>query len=377
MTAAGPSLLWLGTYESNYPRTRVLVSGLRALGVPVTECHSPVWELTRHKAGDFLSPRRALATVSRFLRAWASLIARQRTHRADVCVAGYPAQLDAPLVWAVAWARRAPLVVDAMISLSDTLTGDRARATAHGPGAAALRAVDRFAVRAADLVVTDTAAHADFFADTFGVSRERLAVVPVGAEDDVFRHVPPPDGAPRALFYGKLAPLHGVTTVLEASRRPGVPPVRLIGEGQLSGWLAEELARDAPPGLERVPWVPYDQLPREIASAAICLGIFGTSDKARRVVPNKVFQAMAVGRPIVTADTPAIREVLRADEDALLVPAADPDALAEALRRLGADPELRRRLGDNARARYTEVGSPTAVARRFLAALGNVDKRRT
>lgn len=376
VTARRPSLLWLGTYESDYPRTRVLVTGLEALGVPVAECHRPVWELTRHKAGDFLSPRRAPATVWRFARAWASLLSSQRRYRPDAFVAGYPAQLDAPMALAVARARRAPLVVDAMISLSDTLTGDRARTGPGGIGASALRALDRLAVRGADLVLTDTAAHADFFAERFGVSRDRLAVVPVGAEDEVFRPAPPPPGPPRALFYGKLAPLHGVATVLAAARLPGTPPLRLIGEGQLGDWLDGELARDAPPGLERVSWVSYQQLPREISNAGICLGIFGDSDKAKRVVPNKVFQAMAVGRPIVTADTPAIREVLRPDHDAMLVPAADPEALADALRRLSNDPDLRRSLGHSARRRYEELASPVAVARRLLTALATVESRR-
>ena len=55
------------------------------------------------------------------------------------------------------------------------------------------------------------------------------------------------------------------------------------------------------------------------------------------MVPNKVWQAMAVGRPVVTADTPAVREVLEDGLTALLVPAGDPDALASALGRLAGD----------------------------------------
>jgi glycosyltransferase involved in cell wall biosynthesis len=101
----------------------------------------------------------------------------------------------------------------------------------------------------------------------------------------------------------------------------------------------------------------------------VCLGIFGTSEKARRVVPNKIFQAMAVGRPIVTADTPAIRELLVHEREGLLVPAGDPDALAAALVRLAGDEALRRRMGEAARQRFLEVATPAAVARRFLDAL--------
>src|SRR4029453_14248254 len=85
--------------------------------------------------------------------------------------------------------------------------------------------------------------------------------------------------------------------------------------------------------VEHVPWVEYEQLPDELRRASCALGIFGTSAKAARVIPNKVFQALACGTPVVTADTPAARELLRDGVSALLVPPGDPQALASAVRR--------------------------------------------
>lgn len=364
-----PRLLWIGTYESDYPRTRVLLAGLRELGVDVIECHRPVWELTRHKAGKFLSPSRLPATAMRFAASWAALAVEQRRVGAvDAIVAGYPAQLDAPFAAACARARHVPLVVDAMISLSDTLLGDRQRVGRLAGGS--LKRLDRFAARRADLLITDTEAHAAYFASQFGTPRKAISVVPVGAEPDLFPRAPEPRGQVHALFYGKLSPLHGLETVLAAARMPGAPPVRLIGDGQLRPWLDSELARNRPPGLEHESWVPYEELGGELASAAICLGIFGTSEKAQRVVPNKVYQAMAVGRSIVTADTPGAREVLTDGEDAILVPAGEPRALAAAMTRLAGDADLRSRLGENAHRRFLEVGDPLAIARRFLKSLG-------
>jgi glycosyltransferase involved in cell wall biosynthesis len=367
-------LMWLGTYERSYSRTRVLVSGLRALGVAVEEVHRPLWELTRHKAGGFLSPGRLPLTAARFATAWASLaVAQRRAGPVDVVVAGYPAQPDAPFASLCARARGVPLVVDAMISLGDTLSGDRARVGSLA--GAALDRLDRAAARRADLLITDTEAHADYFADRFGLARDLIAVVPVGAEPELFEHVEDDGRATRALFYGKFSPLHGLETVLAAARMPGAPPVSLIGDGQLGGWLDAELDRARPPGLERRHWVPYELLGREIASSAMCLGIFGTSAKAARVMPNKVYQAMAVGRAIVTADTPAAREVLTDGEDALLVPPGDPEALAEAMRDLASDPERRVRVGANAHRRFTEIGAPQVVARRFLGSLAGLGDR--
>ncbi len=361
--------MWLGTYEREYPRPRVLIAGLRARGVEVVEHHRPVWERATHKAGTgFLRPLPLLATGGRWAGAWGRLaVSGGRERPVDAVVAGYPAQPDAVPAWAVARAKRVPLVVDMMISLWDTLAGDRA--LAGKAAAAALAGVDRVSLRVADLVLADTTAGADWLAARFGVDRRRIAVVPVGAEPDRFPPTPLPDGPPRALFYGKLAPLHGLTTVLEAARAPGAPPVRLIGDGQLGPWLEAELARDRPPGLTWERWVPYTDLGGELAAASVALGVFGTSEKAARVVPNKVWQALAARRPVVTADTPAVREVLTDGESALLVPAGDGPALGAALAGLAADPALRARLADAGHGVFTRLGAPEAAADALLRAL--------
>ena len=119
-------------------------------------------------------------------------------------------------------------------------------------------------------------------------------------------------------------------------------------------------------------WVTYEQLPRELHRAGCALGIFGTSAKAARVIPNKVFQALACGTPVVTADTPAARELLEHESSALLVPAGDPEALASALRRLADGPELARRLGEGGRAAYDAKASEEVLGRRWRALLERV-----
>ncbi len=345
-------VMWLGTYEREYPRSRVLVAGLRELGVEVVEHHRPVWERSRHKAGAFLAPLPLAASGARFAASWAGL-AREglRERPVDAVVAGYLAQPDALPAWCVARARRVPLVADMMISLADTL-GGRPRPGRPRRGARRWRASTASPCGSPTWSSPTRAPAPTGWPRRFGVPRSRIAVVPVGAEPDRFPVVPPPAGAAaRRSSTASSRPLHGVATVLEAARAPGAPPVRLIGDGQL-GPLARGRAGPRPPagphlgalgalrGAGRGGGGRRD-LPR---------GLRRRATKAARVVPNKVWQAMAAGRPVVTADTPGVREVLSDGVDALLVPPADPAALAAALARLAADPALRARLGAAAHA---------------------------
>jgi glycosyltransferase involved in cell wall biosynthesis len=174
----------------------------------------------------------------------------------------------------------------------------------------------------------------------------------VGAEDRLFRPGWQPARDFHVLFVGKLIPLHGLETILEAAALAPEVPFRVIGSGQL-----DELLEKRPSNVEWVRWVDYERLPDEIQAAGCALGIFGTSEKAARVIPNKAFQAIACGTPLVTADTPAARELLTDGESALLVPPGDASALAAAVRRLAADPDLARRIGDGGLAVYRDRAS--------------------
>jgi len=79
------------------------------------------------------------------------------------------------------------------------------------------------------------------------------------------------------------------------------------------------------------------------------------------VVPNKVYQAAAAGRPLVTRDGPALREVLTPNEHCLACPPGDPDALAGAIGRLLDDPAAAARMGAAARAHLGRELGPARI----------------
>ena len=344
-------VLYFGTYEQRYPRNAQVISALRGAGVEVVERHEGVWERTRDNWGA------RWRTVARLL--VAELRLRFASAGAfDAVLVGYPGHFDVPRARRVAGKR--PLVFNPLVSLHDTMVGDRSRFREGLFAARILWVVDRRALRLPDLVVADTQANAEFLTKLGDLEPEKVRVCLVGAEDRLFHAGWRPDEPFRVLFVGKLIPLHGVEAILEAARLAPELVVRVIGSGQ-----HDELMEKRPPNVEWVQWIEYEDLPREYWGAGCALGIFGTSDKAQRVIPNKAYQALACGTPLITADTRAARELLRDGESALLVPPGDAQALAGAMRRIAGDPALAKRLSSGGRGVYEENASEDVLGPRW------------
>jgi glycosyltransferase involved in cell wall biosynthesis len=344
-------VLYFGTYERGYPRNAQVISCLRRAGVEVLERHVSVWDSREHKfaAGAGAALRLAAAELT---------LLRRGTDDFDVLVVGYPGHFDLPAARRAARGR--PIVLNPLVALADTLVDDRRRFRRGSPAARVLERVDRAAFRTADLVVADTQAQAELFVE---LGARRVEVCFVGAEERVFTPGWTPAEPFTALFVGKLIPLHGVETILAAARLAPEIPFRIVGSGQL-----DELLTTRPPNVEWIRWLEYDQLAGELHRCGCALGIFGTSSKAQRVIPNKVFQALACGAPVVTGDSRAARELLD-EESAVLVPPGDPAALAEAVCKLAADPALAARTAAAGLDLYRRTASEEILGARWRALL--------
>jgi glycosyltransferase involved in cell wall biosynthesis len=171
------------------------------------------------------------------------------------------------------------------------------------------------------------------------------------------------------LFCGSFLPLHGVENIIEAARLVGRadPGVRfvLVGSGQTFPRARKLVEEHGLQNCEFRGWQPLERIPAEYASADIALGIFGTTEKARRVVPHKVYQALGMGRPVITAATPAAVEVLKDGETARLCAEPYGESLAAAILELKANKKLRARLGENGLRLVRERYSAKPIALRL------------
>jgi glycosyltransferase involved in cell wall biosynthesis len=170
------------------------------------------------------------------------------------------------------------------------------------------------------------------------------------------------------LYVGNYVPLHGVPVILRAAQLLDGEDVEFwfVGENHRNDLgLHDLLSRAIPQGVKFFPWLPPRDLYARLCQADICLGIFGSSEKAKRVIPGKAFLALATGIPLITGDSPAARELFRDGENAVLCEMASPQALAAAIVRLQTDPRLRRRIGYEGRKLFESRCSTKSVGARF------------
>jgi glycosyltransferase involved in cell wall biosynthesis len=246
------------------------------------------------------------------------------------------------------------------------LIADRETFSAHSPGGRLAYWLDRAACHLADHILLDTWQHVDYFTHTFGIPHEKFSALPVGCNEELFSPRPskPLSNSIRVLYYTTYMPLHGVETVVQAASllKDEAIHFRLVGDGPTHKRVREIARQLGVKNIEFIPYLPLEQLPGEIAAADICLGgHFGTSDKAGRVVPGKVYQVLAMARPLIATATPANLDLLVHGKSAYICPPDDAPALAAALLELSGDTDLRQRLATGGRERYLERCSEAVI----------------
>ncbi len=216
------------------------------------------------------------------------------------------------------------------------------------------QARERSVWQRADGYVSITSGLSQELAAQFG-ARTRAAVVPDGVTIDPARSFTPPvsSGTPVVAYAGRMSAWKGVDVLLEAlAALPGTRGLILGGQPDDTDLLRTR-ARATELGIDEcvtlLSSVPPTAIAGHLASADILVHPnTGATPSARYTAPLVLFEYLAAGRPIVASDLPALREVLRHEENCLLVPPGDAAALAEAIRTLTANRPLADRIARRA-----------------------------
>ncbi len=168
-----------------------------------------------------------------------------------------------------------------------------------------------------------------------------------------FRQAHALEGRFVVLYAGAHGMSNDLGVALEAARllqdRPEIGLV-FLGDGKEKAALQRQAAEMQLKNVTFLPSVPKTEMPAALAGADACLAILKPIPLYATVYPNKVFDYMAAGKPVLLAIDGVIRQAVEEAQGGLFVPPGDPQALADAIRRLASDPQACRAMGRRARA---------------------------
>jgi len=248
---------------------------------------------------------------------------------------------------------------------------------------AAAKILEKIVYQFSNVVVVNSPAYKSYLRKA-GVPESRIVVIPNGTnaadfnpndKGDAFRAENGLANSFAVMYTGALGVANGAESIVEAAyllRTESDVKFVVIGDGKHKSKLQREAQAL---GLENVlflPAQPKKRMPEVLAAADVCVATLANIPSLQVTYPNKVFDYMAAGRPIVLAMEGPIREALQASDGGICVIPGDHSALAEAVRLLRRAPELRTEMGAKARAYVEQHFSRTEQANDFIDLLESI-----
>lgn len=339
-------ICFFGDYDPNYNRIRVILKGLNRIGVSYVEVRSD---------------KRGPALFFDLVRKYRSI----GPH--DVVVVAYGGNRLLPILARLISTR--PVVWDPLYSLYDNWVYDRKLTRPHSVKAYYYWFIDWLGCMVSNKIFLDTVTDATYFERTFHVPKRKLGCVYVGADDEVFQFAPFIEKKEKfeVEFHGKYIPVQGVDVLVRAAKILENDPVHftIIGSGQESAnvqRLASEL------GVQNVDFLPYlsqAEIVSYIERCDVSIGLIGDVPRVVRAIPNKMYEASAMGRATISVDSTSIRELYEIGKSAVGVERGSATAVAQAIRDMISRGNAKE-LGEHAYNVYKSRATPEIVARQLL-----------
>jgi len=350
-----------GDYRPDYIRNDVIVQGLKKNNINLLVCHTECKGFFRFF--DLTKKYLSLGRDSDFI-----FVGSSDTSR--------------PLVLLAKIISRKSVVWDAHYSIYDTMVNDRRLAGRYSFKALYYWSLDWLGCVTADIILLDTDHHINYFSEEFKIRKNKFIKILVGANEELLKSFLPESNIDNknnflVNFHGNFIPLQGIEHIIQAAKTLEEYPeikFKLIGRGQTYKKMRDLAIELKIINIDFTERVPYKEIPVLISGAHISLGIFGDSEKALRVIPNKIYEAMVLKKAIISGDSPGINELFENRKNILLCRPADSRDLADKILELYNNRDLLNNIAAGAYDLFKEKCRPEIVVRPLLDKLNNYVK---
>ncbi len=341
-------LLIIGSYERDYPRTTLIIDTFRE--------YFDLQEINLE--GESSPIRKFMINIFKHGRKVDFALIPKEAQRFAFIIALFKIlNPKTKIIW------------DAFFSFYDTKVFDRRLVGENSLKARYYYLLDYLLCKFSDILFFDTVEHRDYFVKTFKIkTSKKLVILPMMIDISLIDNVKVSEDVQNIFskdkfnifFYGSYIPLQGIEYIVEAAdllkENKNIQFI-LLGSGQTFP-MAEKLYNDL--GLKNIIFVdrmPYEELLEYIKASDLCLGIFGNTDKAKRVVSNKVLEYLACNKLVITGESDAMKRYFKNGEDLVYCNMADANDLAEKIKYVYNKYDELKYLGENGRKKVEEYFS--------------------
>lgn len=322
------TVCFFGNYLKNYPRVAVFRRGLKENGVEVLECQ----------------------TRERGMKKYWSLLRQHQQIKSkyDLLVVMMGGQT---LVWFAKFITRKKVVFDAFSSLYLTNVVDRQLAPKNSLKAKIWAFWDRFSCRLANKILLDTNTQIDFFVEKYKIKRDKFIRVFVSADDKVFYPQPQKKRGDDLFiihWHGYIVPFYSLETIIKAAEILKNENIEFRITTRFNEKYEEIKEMVEKNNLKKVKFFPetdWQEIARTINEAEACLGVFGNNLKARVVIPNKIYEAIACAKPVITGRQKVLDELFVDQKNILMCEPENATDLAQKILELKNNQVLREKIG--------------------------------
>jgi len=331
-----------------------------------------VWTYVAPNKGWF---RRSFDYLSFMLMSLPAAVIQERP---DIVVGTSPQLLTGVSAWAVARLRRRPFVFELRDLWPESIAA--VGVVTGGPAIRVVAALASFLYNRADCIVSVTESFVDILVSR-GIPKSKLEVVRNGVNLSDFTPGPKENGLRKeagirpdeflATYVGTLGMAHGLKSVILAAEMTRGEPIHylFVGEGAERAELERQVEQLALSNVTFLGGQPRERIPLILNASDVVLVHLRDDPLFSTVIPSKIFEAMAVAKPIVLAVEGESADIVTNARAGVVVRAESPAELAEALRRFRSDPGLAREFGLNGRHAAENEFCRRTAARRMLAVL--------
>jgi len=318
-----------------------------------------------------------IKSVFSFIPAYLKLFFKHRKLKYDIMVIPWRGILTLPLAKLI---HKKPIIYFPAFSIYDTLVNDRKKIKPQSLKAKFVHFIDKLACKWSDRVILESLEEINYFIREFNLKKVKFSRLPLPADESIFFPQSENDKLNefRVLYFGSFIPLHGIETIVESAillKKHKEISFIVCGDGQTRTKIEKIIEKNNLNNVHLLGIVSKEDLINNIKKSDVCLGIFGSTLKAKKVLTNKVAQILASKKPLITMKSPAADEShLRSQDNCILVPPNCPEKLAEAILFLKNNPEERKHIAFNGQQTYEKHISMNVVGNRLVEIINDLTK---